>query len=391
MPSRIYTGFVEHTRLRPVYHRLRYPLYVYALDLDELESLDRKLPLFGYNRRRPASIHDRDYLDYGGGRIKDKLLSRLSAEGFTSPVHRVVLITSARYFNHVFNPVSFYYCLDAEGGLPAVAAEVNNTFGERHVYIPVPEQEPDVRGFSRFVADKAFFVSPFNTLEGSYEFFFSPLYPELDIRIHLIRNGEVAFKARLFGAPRPLTPLVHAKTILRHPFTPHLTILRILFEAAKLRLGKKLPFQEKPRPGHRLTIRPYPDRLVKGLPENVGLAGDRLYPRPPSPNCISSKAGEGRHYEPPLSYNADEEAAKERILDILYSEPGITPVTIKPRYIHAVCESRIFRFKDDLEFLVDPKGRQIHFRSASRVGYSDLGANRRRILRIRKRFQAQDR
>jgi DUF1365 family protein len=63
MKSRIYKGFVEHTRFLPVHHVLKYSLFVYCLDLDELAGLDQTLPLFGYNRFKPASIHDSDYLD----------------------------------------------------------------------------------------------------------------------------------------------------------------------------------------------------------------------------------------------------------------------------------------------------------------------------------------
>ena len=391
MNSAIYTGFVEHTRFMPVYHQLRYPLYVYGLDLDELETLNRKLPLFGYNRFRPASIHDTDYLDYGAGRIKDKLDRRLEAQGVTTPVRRAVLITSARYFNYIFNPVSFYYCFSESDELAAVVAEVNNTFGERHVYIPTPaEEKPDNQsGERRFVADKNFFVSPFNTLEGSYEFFFSPFSPELNIRINLIRNGEIAFKARLHGTPRPLTAGSHLATMMRQPLTPHLTMSRILWQAGKLRLGKKLPFQEKPRPVHPMTIRPYPDRLIKNLPESVGLVNEGLQPCPGRPNCVSSMAENSRHYIPPIRYNNSTEEARTRLLDILYGLPRATVISSKPDYIHAVSETRMMRFKDDLEFLIDDQKKQIHVRSAARTGYSDFGVNRRRVEKIRRLFEGQ--
>jgi len=401
MKSVIYTGFVEHTRYLPVYHQLRYSLYVYGIDLDELTALDQKLPLFGYNRFRPAAVHDRDYLDYGPGRIKDKLMARLEAEGLAGAVRRVVLITSPRYFDYVFNPVSFYYCLSESGEPAAVVAEVNNTFGERHVYIPTPDTAQDARqtGYYRFTADKAFFVSPFNTMEGEYEFFFSPLqqdpasHPDnppdsdLDIRINLLRNGETAFKARLTGRPMPLTGMGQFKTLLRHPLTPHLTMLRILKEAAKLRLNKKLPFQEKPRPMHSMTIRPYPDRLIKKVPKTVGLVGDKLQPCLQRPNCVNSMASKkSRAHIPPIAYNSSAETARERLLEVLYAYPGLFPVSLRSHYIHAVCETRILGFKDDLEFLIDDAAKQIHCRSASRVGYSDLGVNRRRVERIRERF-----
>jgi len=136
MKSKIFRGVVKHTRFEPVRHEFQYPLYVYGFDLDELQELNRRLPLFGYNRRRPVSLHDADYLDEQPDSIKEKLLRFLDTDGVKEPVSSVLLISSARYFNYVFNPVSFYYCLNARGELVRVVAEVNNTFGERHVYIP---------------------------------------------------------------------------------------------------------------------------------------------------------------------------------------------------------------------------------------------------------------
>ena len=79
MNSKLYKGFVEHERFHPTRHRLRYNLYVYALDLDELAQLDRTLPLFGYNRPRPVSLHDSDYLDSTSGSIRHKLLRRIAS------------------------------------------------------------------------------------------------------------------------------------------------------------------------------------------------------------------------------------------------------------------------------------------------------------------------
>ncbi|HWR68923.1 MAG TPA: DUF1365 family protein, partial [Desulfomonilia bacterium] len=100
MRSRIYTGYVAHTRFKPAFHTLKYPLYVYCLDLDELPDLDRTLPLFGYNRFRPASIHDSDYLDNGPGPIREKLLRHLGGN-LAEQVGSIYLVTQPRYFSAV--------------------------------------------------------------------------------------------------------------------------------------------------------------------------------------------------------------------------------------------------------------------------------------------------
>jgi DUF1365 family protein len=254
MNSILYDGSIEHIRYQPVHHKLRYRLYVYGFDLDELPALDRHMPLFGYNRFRPAAIYDRDYLHDGPGGIREKLFSLINDSELAGRTASVRLITSARYFNYVFNPVSFYYCLDKNRRVIAVAAEVNNTFGERHVYFPkTRSRHADDQG--PYYARKAFHVSPFNDMEGEYEFFFSPPGADLDIRVRLLKEGVETFSARLQGKALPLTAGNQLKMILGHPLLPHLTKPRIFFEAARLFFQKKLAYHEKPEPISPMTIK----------------------------------------------------------------------------------------------------------------------------------------
>lgn len=263
MNSRIFIGQVKHERLKPVRHQLTYPLYVYCFDLDELTELDRTLPLFGYNCLRPASLYDRDYLDDSDGTVREKLTRFLEPEGYADAVTTVMLVTSARYFNYIFNPVSFYYCFSRRGDLVCVVAEVNNTFGERHVYIPRRAGNEGTGFPARFSAPKHFHVSPFNDVAGTYEFVFSDIRKELFTRINLYRDDELAFYAELWGTPVPLTASRHAKVLLSHPLIPHLTIPRIYWEAAKLFFVRKLSYHEKPVPISMMTIRRNPPTLFQ--------------------------------------------------------------------------------------------------------------------------------
>jgi len=261
MKSRIFTAHVQHTRLKPVHHQLQYPLYVYCLDLDELAGLDQSLPLFGYNRFRPASIYDRDYLDDGPGSIREKLLRYLEPGGYAEDISLIFVVTSARYFYYIFNPVNFYYCFSKNGDLVCTAAEVNNTFGERHVYIPrlVGEKAADFP--VRFTTPKEFHVSPFNDMTGMYEFIFADIRKELNIRLNLYRNNELVFYAELWGDPLPLTATNQAKILFKHPLLPSLTIPRIYWEAAKLYFFRKLSYHDKPVPLSMMTIKRLPPTL----------------------------------------------------------------------------------------------------------------------------------
>ncbi|MCG6894259.1 MAG: DUF1365 domain-containing protein, partial [Desulfobacteraceae bacterium] len=263
MNSKLFIGRVEHERFHPASHRLQYHLYVYAFDLAELNALDRSLPLFGYNRQRPVSLHDRDYLEPTAGSIRDKLHRQLCPYMPADSVERVVMVTSPRLMGHVFNPVSFYYCFDARDRLSAAVAEVNNTFGEKHVYVLPVSSEGSRRFPARFQARKSFHVSPFNTMGGTYHFRFGDIRQQLDIRIDLHREEKHILTARLTGTPRPLTPMSHLKLLLRHPVMPHLTMWRIYKEALLLRFKRNLDFYSKPVPHSPMTIRRLPPTALQ--------------------------------------------------------------------------------------------------------------------------------
>ncbi len=255
MNSSIIKGVVEHVRLAPVVHRFRYPVYLYCFDLDELADLDRRLPFFGYNRLRPVSLFDERYLAEGAGSLREKLFCYLKAKGCDDRVRKVMLITSPSYFNRVFNPVSFYYCLAADKSPVCMVAEVNNTFGDRHLYL-LTERADARHGFPViYTVPKAFHVSPFNNMEGIYRFYISAPGRDLHIRIHLIRDGEMILSASIRGESIPLTPKNHLMTLMKNPIMPWKTVPRILGEAFRLFVGKGLPFFDRPTPHSVGTIR----------------------------------------------------------------------------------------------------------------------------------------
>jgi cyclopropane-fatty-acyl-phospholipid synthase len=263
MNSKLYTGFVEHERFHPASHRLTYRLYMYALDLADLEALDRGFPLFGHNRLRPVSVYDRDYLGRQPVSIRRKVLEQVSTHVSADDVDRIILVTSPRLLGYVFNPASFYFCFSHSGRLLAALTEVNNTFGEKHVYVLSDHLQANGTFPARFQAEKVFHVSPFNNMEGTYQFTFADIREKLDICIDLHRQGEHILRARLQGDPLPLTPFNHMKTVLRHPIRPHLTISRIYREAFKLFFIRRLDFFSKPVPRSPMTIGRLPPTTVQ--------------------------------------------------------------------------------------------------------------------------------
>jgi len=250
--SRLYHAQVVHARFAPVPHRFHYPFYTFAFDLDELPDLDRAVTGFGYNRPALLTLRDRDYLR-GAGSLREKLMRFLRDAGCADEVARIELLTVPHCLGRVFNPVSFYYVYRADRSIRCVVAEVNNTFGERHLYILRPDAAAP--GFPlKFRHPKQFHVSPFNDRRGHYEFKLSELGPQLRIVITLVRDDRKILTAILRGESVPLTSRTLLGAVARHPFRIIAAFPRILAQAVRLKFRRHLPVYTKPPPLHPLTI-----------------------------------------------------------------------------------------------------------------------------------------
>lgn len=122
-------------------------------------------------------------------------------------------------------------------------------------------------------------------------------------------------------------------------------------------------------------------------PGNLGVKNGILAPCPESPNCISTQTAGGYPQAQPLHYDGNTAAARARILAIINATPRTRIISADNNYIHVEYRSRIFRFVDDVEFYFDEANSNIHFRSASRIGSSDLNGNPRRMAAIRAAFE----
>jgi uncharacterized protein (DUF1499 family) len=123
-------------------------------------------------------------------------------------------------------------------------------------------------------------------------------------------------------------------------------------------------------------------------PMNLGVRDGKLAACPATPNCVSSQAADRDHSVDPLRFTGKDGDAIGRLKAIVNAMPRARIITETPDYIHAEFTSAFFRFVDDVEFLVDGAGGTVHVRSASRVGSSDLGVNRKRVEAIRQAWNA---
>ena len=120
----------------------------------------------------------------------------------------------------------------------------------------------------------------------------------------------------------------------------------------------------------------------------TGIVNDRLMPCPESPNCVSSDATDDDHRVAPYRLAADPQSAWEGLKDVIGAEERVTLVTEDDRYLHIEVRSAVFRFVDDTEFHLRPSDGIIAVRSAARVGYSDLGVNRKRVEKFRESLRS---
>jgi uncharacterized protein (DUF1499 family) len=119
----------------------------------------------------------------------------------------------------------------------------------------------------------------------------------------------------------------------------------------------------------------------------AGIADGKLPPCPATPNCVSSQSVDKKHTVEPFRYQGRMEEARQRLLDVIKAQKRARIVTVQMNYIHAEFTSALFRFVDDVDFLIDDSKKVIHVRSASRVGSYDLGVNRRRVEDLRSHFE----
>jgi len=121
-------------------------------------------------------------------------------------------------------------------------------------------------------------------------------------------------------------------------------------------------------------------------PQNLGVQNGQFSSCPDSPNCVCSQS-EDEHKIQPLTYSGSTDFAKQDLLKLIEALPRTKVITEKEHYIHAEFTIAVMGFIDDVEFYFDDANKTIHVRSAARVGYWDLGVNRRRVEKMRNLWQ----
>ncbi|MDA1185100.1 MAG: DUF1365 domain-containing protein [Acidobacteria bacterium] len=242
--SHLLAGTIRHRRSRVTTYDFTHHVWYLALDLDELEEVDRRFCLLSVNRRNLLTVDDRDHLERGHEGLRDAIARRLWGHNLDPNQMRVTLIAYPRVLGYVFNPVSFYLCRDRDDMLRLVLAEVHNTHGDREVYdfAPVGKNARVFRG----VADKRMYVSPFIGSVARYELLAWETDDRLTITIRECEGNTSTLFARLQVRRAPLTSGKLLRLLAHDPLVPLKTSALIFWHALRL-WWRGVPWRRYPR------------------------------------------------------------------------------------------------------------------------------------------------
>ena len=241
----IYTAKVMHKRLFPKVNGFVYKIYYLVLPLSKLHKNITTKNL-AINKFGLLSFFEKDH---GGrdGKCENWIRNTLKQHSLNEIVDEIVLVSMPRVMGYVFNPVSFWLCLDDKQNIRAVLCEVNNTFDETHSYLCTHEKGEIIKEDDIIEAIKLFHVSPFLKREGKYQFRFSLKENKLGIWIDFYNEeGKKQLITSLIGNLEPMTKSSLRKTFFKHPLVTLKTIFLIHWQAIKL-ISKGIKYISKPK------------------------------------------------------------------------------------------------------------------------------------------------
>lgn len=241
----ILTAKIMHKRFFPKVNSFLYGAYYLCLPLSRLHLPETRQHL-SVNKFGLLSFYERDHGDKSGN-IEHWIRDILTEHSLNDMVDDIVLVCMPRVLGYVFNPVSFWLCLDKDNGLRAVLCEVNNTFGETHSYLCTPKVGDIIHNDDWLEAKKLFHVSPFLNREGHYQFRFSRTDNKLGIWIDFYNaDNQKQLVTSLMGGLEPLTQASLQSVFFKYPLITFKTIILIHWQALKL-VAKGIHYVTKPK------------------------------------------------------------------------------------------------------------------------------------------------
>ena len=247
LTSGLYTGMVRHRRFTPKYHGFTYQVSMVYFDLDEVDTVLASSPWWSAKRWRPARFVRSDYFGDANTPLKHAVLDTVNQRLGSQLTGSVCVLTNARYFGYLINPISVYYCFDEHHALRAMLLEVTNTpWGEKVAYVFACDPSKPIQ---RTHIDKSMHVSPFHPMDHVYDW--RSNVPGEKIAIHM-RNKEqneaqtCVFDATLSLRREPITKRNLASILWRYPWMTAKVVWGIYWQALKLFI-KGVPVHDHPK------------------------------------------------------------------------------------------------------------------------------------------------
>ena len=243
MHSAIYQGYLRHRRFTPQAHRFSYRVFMMYLDLDEIDAVLERSPLWSRKSWRPARFERADFLGDPAIPLKQAVCDRIHAETGQRFDGSIRLLANLRYFGFNINPISCYYCFDRQEQLQYIVVEVTNTpWNERQSYLL--ECDPKKR-MQRINFNKQMHVSPFNPMNMKYKWCSNNPSAILSLNLETERGNEVHMDATMALKRREISSASLAEILLQHPWMTAKVAAAIYWQALRLWI-KRNPFYDHP-------------------------------------------------------------------------------------------------------------------------------------------------
>ena len=229
MNSCIYNGIITHHRFKPIKHSLKYKTFSLLLDLDEVESLTKKISIFSLNKFNIFSFYNKDHGARDGSSLKQWVLENIKKFNINSNITQIKLLCYPRIFGYVFNPLSIFYCYE-ENRLKVIFYEVKNTFNEQHTYIFKIKNNENIEQKCK----KKFYVSPFMDMETYYNFKLINPNEKLSVFIKQTDKKDIILTATQTGDKKEFTFKQLIFNFIKYPFMTIKIITSIHYEALLL-------------------------------------------------------------------------------------------------------------------------------------------------------------
>ena len=247
LASGIYTGVVRHRRFVPREHSFTYNVYMMYLDLTEIDDVLRQSPCWSSKPWRPARFVRKDYFGDPSVSLEEAVRAEVNRRldlDLTGPIR---LLTNARYFGYLINPISVYYCFDEQEQLQAMMLEVTNTpWSERVTYVFSCDPAKHTQ---RTKIDKTMHVSPFHPMDHFYDW--RSTVPGKKVAIHMQNKEQnspanCVFDATLSLRREPITTANLNAILWRYPWMTAKVAWGIYWQALKLFI-KRVPVHDHPK------------------------------------------------------------------------------------------------------------------------------------------------